>query len=147
MEHVLRQTVIALRIADRLALPDDDRATLYYSSLLVNVACHADAHEQAKWFGDDIDLKAGKYRHDLRSAHAALAGLRSLGSGNPPLGRLRVAMAFAWGGHRELDAMVEQHAAIAGRFAAQLGLDAAVQLALRASYERWDGRGWPGDLQ
>jgi HD-GYP domain-containing protein (c-di-GMP phosphodiesterase class II) len=146
MEHVLRQTVIALRIADRIGMPDTQRATLYYSSLLVNVACHADAHEQAKWFGDDIELKAGKYRYDARSARGALAGLRSLGSGNPPLGRLRVAIAFAWGGHREVDAMIERHADLAGRFAGQLGLDVAVQHAVRASYERWDGRGWPGDL-
>jgi len=147
MEHVLRQTVIALRLADRLGLPDRDRATLYYASLLVNVGCHSDAHEQAKWFGDDIGLKSEKYRHDARSARGALAGLRLLGSGNPPLRRLRVGVAFAWGGHRELDAMIERHAALAGRFAAQLGLDDAVQEAVRASYERWDGRGWPGDLE
>jgi HD-GYP domain-containing protein (c-di-GMP phosphodiesterase class II) len=147
MEHVLRQTVIALRIADRLALDDADRATLYYASLLVNVACHADAHEQARWFGDDIRLKAGKYRNDLRSPRGALAGLRMLGSGNPPLRRLRVGTAFALGGHRELDAMIAQHAALASRFAARLGLGEAVQDALRGSYERWDGRGWPGDLR
>ena len=147
MEHVLRQTVIALRIADRLELADDERATLYYSSLLVNVGCHADAHEQAKWFGDDIELKAGKYRHDLRSARGALAGLRALGSGNPPVRRLRLGIAFAWGGHREVNGMIERHADLAGRFAAQLGLDEAVQGAVRASYERWDGRGWPGELK
>jgi HD-GYP domain-containing protein (c-di-GMP phosphodiesterase class II) len=146
MEHVLRQTVIALRIADRLGLPETERAALYYASLLVNVGCHSDAHEQAKWFGDDIDLKAGKYRHDLRSARGVLAGLRTLGSGNPPLRRVRVGVAFAMGGHRELDRMIEHHAALASRFAARLGLDAGVQDAVRASYERWDGRGWPGLL-
>ena len=26
--------------------------------LLINVGCHSDAHEQAKWFGDDIALKS-----------------------------------------------------------------------------------------
>ena len=30
MEHVLRQTVIALRLADRLGLPAEQRSTLYY---------------------------------------------------------------------------------------------------------------------
>src|SRR5262245_50394900 len=102
MEHVLRQTVIALRMGDRLALDGDDRATLYFASLLVNVACHTDAHEQVKWFGDDIALRSGKYRHDFRSASAAVSGLLALGAGNPPLHRLRVAVAFAVGGHREL---------------------------------------------
>lgn len=31
---------------------------MYYTALLVNVGCHSDAHEQAKWFGDDIKLKS-----------------------------------------------------------------------------------------
>ena len=54
MEHVLRQCLIALRIADRISLSDDARVAVYYCALLVNVGCHSDAHEQAKWFGDDI---------------------------------------------------------------------------------------------
>jgi putative nucleotidyltransferase with HDIG domain len=147
MEHVLRQTVIALRLGDLLELPEAERPTLYYSSLLVNVACHADAHEQAKWFGDDIALKSTKYRHDLRSLRGMVAGLSSLGAGNPPLHRLRVGLAFAFGGHRELDESVEQHARLATRFAARLGLDDSIQAAVMASYERWDGRGWPFGLR
>jgi hypothetical protein len=34
---------------------------VHYTALLVNAGCHADAHEQTKWFGDDIALKSGKY--------------------------------------------------------------------------------------
>jgi hypothetical protein len=50
MEHVLRQCLIALRLADRAGLAAQDRMAVYYTALLVNVGCHADAHEQAKWF-------------------------------------------------------------------------------------------------
>ncbi len=57
MEHVLRQCLIALRIAEALDLDEQNRADVYYTALLVNVGCHTDAHEQAKWFGDDITLK------------------------------------------------------------------------------------------
>ena len=60
MEHVLRQCLIALRIAERLGLDADGRSTVYYTALLIDVGCHTDAHEQAKWFGDDIALKSGK---------------------------------------------------------------------------------------
>ena len=59
MEHVLRRTLIALRLAERAGLDEDDRAAVYYTALLINVGCHSDAHEQAKWFGDDIVLKSG----------------------------------------------------------------------------------------
>src|SRR5215208_7215964 len=79
MEHVLRQCLIALRLAERLGLTPEERAVVYYTALLVNVGCHTDAHEQAKWFGDDIVLKAGKYDHDLRGVRSAAAGMRMLG--------------------------------------------------------------------
>ena len=71
MEHVLRQCLIALRLAERLGLDDEERSVVYYTALLVNVGCHADAHEQAKWFGDDIELKALKYDHEFRSVRGA----------------------------------------------------------------------------
>ncbi len=51
-----------------LDLDDADRQALYYAALLVNVGCHTDAHEQARWFGDDIALKATKYEHEPFSA-------------------------------------------------------------------------------
>src|SRR6185437_12591323 len=72
MEHVLRQCLIALAVAERLELDDDERATVYYTALLVNVGCHSDAHEQAKWFGDDIALRATKYDHDLLSVRSTI---------------------------------------------------------------------------
>ena len=102
MEHVLRQCLIAVRLAGRLALAEETRADVYYTALLVNVGCHSDAHEQAKWFGDDIAMKAGKYDHELRSVRSALSGLRMLGAGRSPLQRFQLALEFAVSGHREI---------------------------------------------
>ena len=58
MEHTIRQTRIALRMADRLGLEENERVATYYCGLLVAVFCHADAREQAFWLGDDIAVKA-----------------------------------------------------------------------------------------
>src|SRR5262249_52645357 len=49
MEHVLRECMIALRLADRLRLNEKERSTVYYNALLVDVGCHSDAHQQAQW--------------------------------------------------------------------------------------------------
>ncbi len=147
MEHVLRQCLIALRLAERLGLDDEARSAVYYTSLLVNVGCHTDAHEQAKWFGDDIALKSHKYDHGQRSLVAVAASLRHLGSGHAPVHRFRVGLEFAVSGFRDLDGMITQHAELARSLAAELGLPAAVQESIGASYERWDGHGWPGDLR
>ena len=147
MEHVLRQCLIALRLAERIGMDDDACAVVYYTALLVNIGCHSDAHEQAKWFGDDIALKSGKYDHDPRSLRAAASGMRRLGSGNPPLHRFRVGLEFAVSGHREVDDMISHHAAISRAMAEQLGLPDEIGEALGGAYEQWDGRGWPGDLE
>ena len=147
MEHVLRQCLIALRIADRAGLDEQDRLAVYYTALLVNVGCHADAHEQAKWFGDDITLKSGKYVHELGSVRGTLATMRLVGAGNPPLHRFRVGLEFAFSGHRQLDGMISQHAALARTLAEQLELPDAVREGVGAAYEQWSGRGWPGGLK
>ncbi len=146
MEHVLRQCLIALRIAKALGLNDEQRSAVYYTALLINVGCHSDAHEQAKWFGDDIALKAGKYDQDPRSLRAAVSGLRMIGRGNPPLHRFRLGLEFILSGHRDVEQMIAHHAAIARRLGEQLSLPDDVLHALETSYERWDGKGWPGKL-
>src|SRR5205823_2514827 len=65
----------------------------------------------------------------------------------PPLQRFRIVLEFALSGHRELDGMIDQHAAMARSFAEQLGLSGGVREALGTAYEQWDGRGWPGVLK
>jgi hypothetical protein len=136
-----------LRLAERIGLNDSDRSVVYYTALLVNVGCHTDAREQAKWFGDDIALKSLKYSHRLRGVRSAAVGLRQLGSGHPLLARFRIGLEFAVSGHRDMDDMVEHHSEMAHRLGDELGLSALVLDALSAAYEQWEGKGWPGDLQ
>jgi HD-GYP domain-containing protein (c-di-GMP phosphodiesterase class II) len=147
MEHVLRECLIALRLAERMGLGPDERAALYYTALLVGVGCHTDAHEQAKWFGDDIALKADKFEHEMRSARGVLAGVRRIGAGHPVLQRFRIGLDLALTGHRELEHMIEHHASLARLLGEQLGLPELALDALGSSYEMWDGKGWPGDRQ
>jgi len=148
MEHVLRQCLVALRLAERVGLDDQARSVVYYTALLINVGCHSDAHEQAKWFGDDIEMKSHKYDALFLAGglRAAVAGIRSIGSGRPPLHRFRVGLEFVLSGHREVDGMIAAHSRLARAFAEQLGLSRAVADAVGSAYEHWDGRGWPGVL-
>src|SRR5712692_8383539 len=76
MEHAMRQCLIALRLGDRLGLDRDERASLYYGSLIAWVGCHIDAYEQAKWFGDDLALKRESRLQDMTGL-APLAFLAS----------------------------------------------------------------------
>ena len=96
MEHVLRQCLISLHLAERLELADEEKVVVYYTALLLTVGCHSDAHEQAKWFGDDFALKANKYKYEMRDPRGAAATMGLIGGrGNPPLHRFRVGLEFA----------------------------------------------------
>jgi HD-GYP domain-containing protein (c-di-GMP phosphodiesterase class II) len=147
MEHILRQCLIALRLAEILELDDEARSDIYYTALLVNVGCHTDAHEQAKWFGDDIASKHVKYDYDMTTLRGNLAGLKWFGAGSPIIQRFRLGIEFAVSGHREVAGMIEAHAARARSLGEQLGLSERVLDSLGSSYEQWNGKGYPGELK
>ena len=78
MQHCFQQTVIAMRLADRVDASESDVVATYYTGLLRHVYCHADAHEQAKWFGENIALEA----YGLEGGVESITGvLRMIGSG------------------------------------------------------------------
>src|SRR3989337_3071023 len=72
MEHVLRQCLIALRLAERAGLDESEQLVVYYTSMLAWVGCHVDAYEQAKWFGDDLALKSDSRKVDLSGPSAQM---------------------------------------------------------------------------
>jgi HD-GYP domain-containing protein (c-di-GMP phosphodiesterase class II) len=146
MEHVLRQCLVALRLAEVLELDEQTRAVVYYTGLLVGVGCHTDAHEQAKWFGDDIAMKATKFGDDWGTLRGSVAIFARLGAGNPPLHRFRIGLEFLVSGRRDVEDMIANHTKLARSLAEELGLPRAVVDAVGSAYEQWDGRGWPRGL-
>jgi histidine ammonia-lyase len=62
MAHCMRQTVIALRLAELVGASPTEREATYYLGLLVNAYCHADASEQASWFGEPHSPHAAERR-------------------------------------------------------------------------------------
>ncbi len=144
MEHVLRQCLISLRLAQRLGMDEADRRVVYYAALLAWVGCHVDAYEQAKWFGDDLALKADFRQVDFASAAAGpLFMLRHLGAGRPVAERARLGVGFAGDGRRAAAAMLENHWLAADDLAARLGLAQRVRDSVEQTFERWDGKGVP----
>ena len=95
MEHVLRQSFVALRLAERVGLDAAEREVVFYSSLLAWVGCHVDAYEQAKWFGDDQAVKHAIRGVDLgKPIEGAAFAIRHLGSGRSLLGRAKTGIGF-----------------------------------------------------
>jgi HD-GYP domain-containing protein (c-di-GMP phosphodiesterase class II) len=147
LEHTIRQTRIALRMADLVGIGADDRVATYYVGLLVSVYCHADAREQAMWFGDDIGLKAEVYEADMESLRALLMTLRRVGAGAAGLARARRILAFPARGWKDLTSFMRVHSTLQSQFAERIGLPPVVTNALAQSYSRWDGKGEPAGVR
>jgi hypothetical protein len=101
---------------------------VYYAGLLAWVGCHTDAYEQAKWFGDDLVVKAN-YRRTDGSGPVDL--LRQLGAGRPLLGRARLALELLGTGMRDLAEMLENHWLASDDLARRLGLGPDVRQSLK----------------
>jgi HD-GYP domain-containing protein (c-di-GMP phosphodiesterase class II)/DNA-binding CsgD family transcriptional regulator len=148
MEHVLRQCLIALDLADRIGLTDDDQQAVFYGSLMVWVGCHVDAYEQAKWFGDDTALRNDFRRTDFRGATSApVFMLRHLGGELSWHHKVGLIPSFLGDGRRAAESILENHWRAADDLMVSLGLDQPTRDTVEQSFERWDGRGSPKGLE
>src|SRR5690242_20127504 len=87
-EHVLRQTVIARRLAAAAGLPEEQQTAVFYVSLLAWVGCVSDSHEVAAWFGDDQRLRADSYMVDRTGVPMLRFVLGHVGEDAGPVRRL-----------------------------------------------------------
>jgi HD-GYP domain-containing protein (c-di-GMP phosphodiesterase class II)/DNA-binding CsgD family transcriptional regulator len=147
MEHVMRQSLIALRLAERLGLDETTRAVVYYVGLISWVGCHVDAYEQAKWFGDDMALKSDARQVDLAGTAARAFLLSHVGAGRGLVARARLGVAFLAEGRADAGAMIENHWRATNELAERLGLGDRVRESVYQTFERWDGKGVPAEAR
>ena len=147
MEHCMRQTVLALRIADRVGVTPQEREATYYIGLLVNAHCHADATEQAQWFGDDQFFKSdGIDILGMNTAQMIGKLIRHLTSHGTTAEKAKRLAQFPVSGYKQMMAFLETHTTLGAQFAERIGLDPLVILAVSQAYEQWDGKGQPKQL-
>ena len=143
MEHAMRQSLIALRLAERMGLDETTRGVVYYVGLIAWVGCHIDAYEQAKWFGDDLALKADAHHVDMVGLHARAFAVSHIGAGRGLVQRARLGVKYAGAGRRAGAEMIENHWLATNDLASRLGLGPEVRAGLYQTFERWDGKGVP----
>jgi len=144
-EHVLRQTLIADRLATAQGLDERERASVRMISLMAWVGCIADSPEIATWFGDDIAFRADSVDVDK----AGLPMLRFLVAhlaADSAIGRVAAVTRFLSTGIQVTMQSLVTHCQSTGQIAERLGLDDAVRRGLVQAFERWDGKGVPAGL-
>jgi HD-GYP domain-containing protein (c-di-GMP phosphodiesterase class II) len=144
MEHVLRQTRIAQRLAEAAGMGAADRAATYYVALLAWVGCAADTSDLAHLFGDETVLYNDTYDVDMAGLARAMFFGSHLGAGRGPVRRVGMVSAFVATAGRSVHEVMSSHCLAAVQLAQRLGLGDDVQRPLLQAFERWDGRGTPG---
>ncbi len=148
-DHVMRQTLVSMRLAELVGMDETERASLYYAGLLAWVGCHVDAYEQARWFGDDTVFKA-----DARTVNGggSLEEMRfmfgHLGAGRPALERVKIAMSVRGDGwYKAANEILVNHTLATDQLGRGLGLDGDVLAIVFHTFERWDGKGAPDGVR
>ncbi|MCW2560540.1 MAG: LuxR family transcriptional regulator [Mycobacterium sp.] len=143
MDHMLRSAAIGTRLAERLGLSEPERGTVFYTGLVMWIGCHADSHEYARWFGDDIAMRHESHFIDWSGAPYRRFLVGNLGRGSTLPARAKLAARLFLDARGNLGALVQSHCLSAALLAEEIGLGADVCEALPYAYERWDGSGLP----
>lgn len=142
-EHMLRAALIATRLADRLGLDADERDCVYYATLIMWIGCHADSHEYARWFGDDIAVRHDSYLVDWSGIPYLRFLASNVGRGQPLAHRISLMATLFADARGNISRLIHSHCASAALLADRMGLGPNVQAALAFAFERYDGGGLP----
>jgi len=142
-EHVMRSALTAFRLASLVGLDEAGRRAAFHTTMVMWIGCHADSHEYALWFGDDIRARHDSYAVDWAGLPYAGYLARHIGLGEPMPERVRRVGSLLTGPRGHFAELVGSHCTSAGLLAQRLDLGGDVEVALQNAYERWDGRGLP----
>ncbi|MGD8167203.1 HD domain-containing phosphohydrolase [Herbiconiux sp. P16] len=145
-EHMLRSAVVACGLADRLGLSRQQKATVYYTTLLMWIGCHADSHEYARWFGDDIAVRREAYLVDWSGMPYLRFLVGNVARGEPLGERVRVMATLMRDARGQLATLIHSHCSSAAALGRHLGLGPDIERALAFTFERFDGGGLPAGV-
>ena len=142
LESQLRSCLLASWISEAAGFEPEVRDTVFWVALLRYVGCTGHAHEVATVFGDEIAIRAQTLVHDAAN----------------PAEVMRDVVAFATAGHtreerEQIVQMIQQTewavhncrsgCEVADMLVERLDLGPGVREALRFTFERWNGNGYP----
>jgi HD-GYP domain-containing protein (c-di-GMP phosphodiesterase class II) len=146
LEHALRTSVLATRLATLAGASPEQLRDAYYVALLHASGCTSNGHEATQLFGEDIEHRAAFFLIDPADVNQVVAFYRArVAPGRPPEVREQIVEAALSSPERAADSFAAM-CEVAQRFAGWLGLGPGIEASLEFVFARWDGRGWPRDI-
>ena len=146
LEKTLRNTLIALSIAEELRLSDPERSDVLYASLLRFLGCTSFAWEMSRWLGDEMAALQAFTPVDERRPGEVMGALKQIGRGQGAATRTRALFNNTVHGKAISDFVVRVDCEANVRFSQRLGMSPEIGGILNEQYERWDGKGAPQKL-
>ena len=146
-EKTIRNTLIAIGIADELGVDDRQRSDLYQASLLRFIGCTAFTYEMARLSGNEYSTLQAFAPADETKPGEAIHAMLAAGRGLGPAGLARSVLANVARGKALGELVVRADCEANARFARRFGMGQTMVAILDDVYERWDGRGAPRKLR
>ena len=147
LESQLRSCLLAVWLSDEADLGPDTRSTVYWTALLRYVGCTGHAHEVSGLFGDEIVARARTLLHDAANPQEVIGEAIALATaGHPPDEQEQIRQiiereAIPWSEHN-----FASGCEVADVLVRRLGFGPDVRDALRCTFERWNGMGFPAHV-
>jgi HD-GYP domain-containing protein (c-di-GMP phosphodiesterase class II) len=144
LESQLRSCLLASALCEEAGFKPDVRDTVYWVALLRYIGCTGHAHEVATIFGDEIAIRAQTLVHDAANPAELMRDILAFATaGHPESEHEQIVIAIQAGAH---DWAVHNFAAgceVGDMLVARLDIGPVVREALRFTFERWNGTGFP----
>lgn len=144
LESQLRSCLLAMWLCDEQGLDGELRDTAYWVALLRYVGCTGHAHEVALVFGDEIAIRGQTLLHDAADPAEVMRDVVEFATrGRDPGERDEMAKALQEGAQAWAVHNFASGCEVGDMLAQRLGVGAPVREALRFTFERWNGNGYP----
>lgn len=144
LESQLRSCLLAMWMCEAAGFPRDVRDTTYWVALLRYIGCTGHAHEVATVFGDEIAIRAQTLVHDAANPSEVMRDVVAFATaGRSPEESEQIVevikqTAQEWAVHN-----FASGCEVADMLVQRLDFGPDVRDALRFTFERWNGNGYP----
>ena len=144
LESQLRSCLLASWLGEQAGFDQALRDTVYWVALLRYIGCTGHAHEVATVFGDEIAIRAQTLIHDAADPAEVMRDVITFATaGHPAEAHEQIVQALHAGVKEWIALNFSSGCEVGDMLARRLEFGPAVRDALRFTFERWNGHGFP----
>jgi HD-GYP domain-containing protein (c-di-GMP phosphodiesterase class II) len=144
LESQLRSCLLATWLGEETGFAPQLRETVYWVAMLRYVGCTGHAHEVATIFGDEIAIRAQTLVHDAANPAEVMRDVLAFATaGRAQEEREQIVQMIQKGAHDWAVHNFTSGCEVGDMLVQRLDFGPAVREALRFTFERWNGNGFP----